>query len=293
MVTKEERLLIHGINFDRDHQMNYWVKPSYSNFLELMAVNSELVDAADREMISRSATGCPKIEDRMKDCDGNHPTIEKLVMLQQLKLKPPTRSGKNAGKTRAGTEPWDFNWEIIEVLDGFTAKTVSANGKEISTVNVSDMAVDKINQECAINDRKALELSVAFGRTMDAETNLLRDDECLKIGLAWADALNERVIARHGVATIPDQSPLVKHALDTGAVVTAVRDGEPAEEVMPTFHRLTELMAFGEKRNWDGEKITALLGGEPSSSWCAKKGNSIGKLVKMLWDNPDFDFGGE
>ena len=95
------------------------------------------------------------------------------------------------------------------------------------------------------------------------------------------------------MATIPDQSPLVKDALDTGAVVTAVRDDVAAEEVMPTFHRLTDLMIFGEKRNWDGEKITALLDGEPSSSWCAKKGNSIGKLVKMLWDNPDFDFGGE
>jgi hypothetical protein len=252
---REEMVVVHGIESGGGAMVNIWLKASGMGlFVEkCRAYRDDITQAA--AYIRNTVSGCIKLEKDgwNKDCEGGHPVWSTLVMLRRGALKEPTKSGPNAGQRRDPSIDHNYKWEVSAFLDGPSPKKISANGKNVVEAKLDHASVLMFQRECNSNDRTALMQAVAFGAT--DSSNILSDQEVMRLTALWGDLLNERALSRlnpgnqakppvgenkgstpPGNAVDALDSALAQSAVDAGAVVTniqsSVRNIEDVKKIL-------------------------------------------------------------
>jgi hypothetical protein len=252
---REEKVEVHGMSGTKEGSsvMNLLMKATgISQFVEPYRANSQDISASI-PTIRELANGCPKLEPDgwMEHCGDDHPIWNTMAVLRRGALKEPTKSGNNAGQIRDPSIDFNYKWEVVSFIEEPTAKPVTTNGKPTVQAKLDDATVLMLQKEFISNDRTALMQAVEFGSS--DSSNILSEGEVMRLTSLWGNLLNERALSRLTQATLPklpidklkssqgqqsvpiskniDDSKLVQSAIESGAVVTDVKECRNIEDV--------------------------------------------------------------
>ena len=198
--------------------------------------------------------------------------------------------------------PWQVEWSMISFKPGGTAATAQTTDQEfdpghsfklvtgaMGAVNSGPVAFDyaaKFRAEAmAVNDREALRVVVEMSKSSaDQDIYALLDNQSL-----IADHLNKRFLDRFEGQVI--DSPMVKAAVEKGAVVVDVRDDETPKDAGSQIKNEKDMRAYVSERQkddpvgWSAENLKQTLNGqgyEDSATYLSKDGNTAASLVDLF-----------
>tara|TARA_Y100000310_G_scaffold321820_1_gene380003 strand:+ start:1552 stop:2412 length:861 start_codon:yes stop_codon:yes gene_type:complete len=192
---KEIKVEVHGI-YGQGPLVSILLKAEgISQFIENYRADKRDIED-EYSTILEKANGCPKSsqENWRDNCDGNHPVWSTMAVLKRGALKEPKQSGAEAGQKRDPSLDWNYRWEVARFIDGPSPKAVSTNGVDVVQAKLDDGVLFMLQKEMISNDRTALMQAVAFGSTEGS--NILTDDEVVRLTKMWGDLLNERALSR-------------------------------------------------------------------------------------------------
>jgi len=200
--------------------------------------------------------------------------------------------------------PWQVEWSMISFKQGLdtaqrtrstirpdnsTGQTVKPVTGAVGAVNSGPVAFDyaaKFKAEAmAVNDREALRVVVEMSKSSaDQDIYALLDNQSL-----IADHLNKRFLDRFEGVVI--DSPMVKAAVEKGAVVVDVRDDETPKDAGSQIKNEKDMRAYVSERQkddpvgWSAENLKQILsnkGYEDSATYLSADGNTAASLVDLF-----------
>jgi len=192
--------------------------------------------------------------------------------------------------------PWQVEWSMLSFKPGGTAATVQTTSQTVKpvtgavgAVNLGPVAFDyaaKFRAEAmAVNDREALRVVVEMSKSSaDQDIYALLDNQSL-----IADHLNKRFLDRFEGVVI--DSPMVKAAVEKGAVVVDVRDDETPKDAVSQIKNEKDMRSYVSERQkddpvgWSAENLKQILSGrgyEDSATYLSKDGNTAASLVDLF-----------
>lgn len=192
--------------------------------------------------------------------------------------------------------PWQVEWSMLSFKPGGTAATVQTTSQTVKpatgavgAVNSGRVAFDyaaKFRAEAmAVNDREALRVVVEMSKSSaDQDIYALLDNQSL-----IADHLNKRFLDRFEGQVI--DSPMVKAAVEKGAVVVDVRDDETPKDAGSQIKNEKDMRAYVSERQkddpvgWSAENLKQILsnkGYEDSATYLSADGNTAASLVDLF-----------
>ena len=189
-----------------------------------------------------------------------------------------------AQRTRSTIRP--DNSTDQEFDPGHSFKLVTGARKAVNSGPVAfDYAAKFRAEAMAVNDREALRVVVEMSKSSaDQDIYALLDNQSL-----IADHLNKRFLDRFEGQVI--DSPMVKAAVEKGAVVVDVRDDETPKDAGSQIKNEKDMRAYVSERQkddpvgWSAENLKQTLNGqgyEDSATYLSKDGNTAASLVDLF-----------
>ena len=237
---------------------------------------------------------------RWSDSQGSSPLVGQAGTAVMTPLSRQARFVKDGtfdtNQIDGSEAPWQVEWAMVSFKPGgtaATAQTTSQSVKPVSgavgAVNSGPVAFDyaaKFRAEAmAVNDREALRVVVEMSKSStDQDIYALLDNQSL-----IADHLNKRFLDRFEGQII--DSPMVKAAVEKGAVVVDVRDDETSKNAGSQIKNEKDMRAYVSERQkddpvgWSAENLKQILsnkGYEDSATYLSKDGNTAASLVDLF-----------